>query len=53
MSTQSPIGPPKPTGKPMQWEAINTLRYDADGRLAEKWVQSNNRSFLVKLDVAP
>lgn len=51
--TQSPVGPLKPTGKPVQWEAINTFRYDADGRLAEEWVQSDNRSFLVKLGDAP
>lgn len=51
--TQSPVGPVQPTGKPVQWEAINTFRYDAHGRLAEEWVQTDYRGMLVKLGVAP
>jgi hypothetical protein len=32
-------------------EVMNTFRYDADGRLAEEWVQTDYRSFLTKLGV--
>jgi hypothetical protein len=31
---------------------INLFRYDADGRLAEEWVQTDYRSFLTKLGVS-
>jgi predicted ester cyclase len=49
--THSPIGPVEPTGKHIEWEVMNTFRYDQDGRLAEEWVQSDYRSFLTKLGV--
>jgi predicted ester cyclase len=49
--TSSPIGPVEPTGQHVEWEAINTFRYDDDGRLAEEWVQTDYRSFLAKLGV--
>ncbi len=49
--THSPIGPVEPTGERIEWEVIGTFRYDDDGRLAEEWVQSDYRSFLVKLGV--
>ena len=49
--TSSPIGPVEPTGQRVEWEAINTFRYDDDGRLAEEWVQTDYRSFLAKLGV--
>ena len=49
--TSSPIGPVKPTGQHVEWEVINTFRYQDDGRLAEEWVQTDNRSFLAKLGV--
>jgi predicted ester cyclase len=49
--THSPIGPIEPTGQHVEWEAINTFRYDDDGRLAEEWVQTDYRSFLAKLGV--
>ena len=49
--TQSPVGLVQPTGRPVRWEAINTFRYDADGRLAEEWVQTDYRSLLVTLGV--
>ncbi len=49
--THSPIGPLEPTGRHLEWELIGTFRYDADGRLAEEWVQSDYRSFLTKLGV--
>ena len=48
--TSSPIGPVEPTGQHVEWEAINTFRYD-DGRLAEEWVQTDYRGFLAKLGV--
>jgi predicted SnoaL-like aldol condensation-catalyzing enzyme len=49
--TYSPIGPVEPTGEYIEWEVIGTFRYDDDGRLAEEWVQSDYRSFLIKLGV--
>ena len=49
--TSSPIGPIGPTGEHVEWEVINTFRYDEDGRLAEEWVQTDYRSFLAKLGV--
>ena len=49
--TYSPIGPVEPTGQHLEWEAINTFRYNDDGRLAEEWVQTDYRSFLTKLGV--
>lgn len=49
--THSPIGPVEPTGQPVAWEVINTFRYDDAGRLAEEWTQTDNRSFLQKLNV--
>jgi predicted ester cyclase len=47
----SPIGPVEPTGQHVEWEVINTFRYDDDVRLAEEWVQTDYRSFLAKLGV--
>jgi predicted ester cyclase len=49
--TSSPIGPVEPTGQHVEWEAINTFRYDDDERLAEEWVQTDYGSFLAKLGV--
>ena len=49
--TYSPIGLVEPTGQHLKWEVMNTFRYDADGRLAEEWVQTDYRSFLTKLGV--
>ena len=49
--TSSPIGPVEPAGQHVEWEVINTFRYDDDGRLAEEWVQTDYRSFLAKLGV--
>ena len=43
--THSPIGSVEPTGEDVEWEVINTFRYDGEGRLAEEWVQSDHRSF--------
>jgi predicted ester cyclase len=50
--TYSPVGPVPPTGLHIEWEAINTFRYDEDGRLAEEWLQTDYRSFLTKLGVS-
>ena len=49
--TYSPIGPVAPTGQHLEWELINTFRYDENGRLAEEWVQTDYRSLLTKLGV--
>ena len=48
---ESPVGPIQPTGKPVRWEVINTFRYDAQGRLAEEWVQQDNISTLKQFGV--
>jgi predicted ester cyclase len=50
--TFSPVGPVEPTGQHVEWELINTFRYNDDGRLAEEWVQTDYRSFLAKLGVS-
>lgn len=47
--TQSPIGALEPTGKPVSWEVINTFRFNAEGRLAEEWAQTDYRSMLETL----
>jgi predicted ester cyclase len=49
--TYSPIGPVEPTGQHLEWEVIGIFRYDDEGRLAEEWVQTDYRGFLVKLGV--
>lgn len=48
---QSPVGPIKPTGKPVRWEVINTFRYNNAGLLAEKWVQNDGITFLKQFGV--
>jgi predicted ester cyclase len=50
--TYSPIGPVEPTGQYVEWEVIGIFRYDNEGRLAEEWVQTDYRSFLIKLGAA-
>jgi predicted ester cyclase len=50
--TYSPIGPVEPTGQRVEWEVIGIFRYDNEGRLAEEWVQTDYRSFLIKLGAA-
>lgn len=47
--THSPIGPMQPSGRSAEWTVINTFRFDADGRLAEEWAQTDYRSLLEKL----
>ena len=40
-----------PNGRPMRRELLNLFRYDAEGRLAEEWVQYDDLSFLEQLGV--
>jgi predicted ester cyclase len=47
--THSPVGPLPPNGNRVVFELMNIFRYDAQGRLAEEWVQSDNRSRLREL----
>jgi predicted ester cyclase len=47
--TQSPVGPLPPTGRRVTFELMNIFRYDDQGRLAEEWVQTDNRSRLRQL----
>jgi predicted ester cyclase len=47
--THSPVGPLPPNGEPVMFELSNIFRYDDQGRLAEKWVQTDNRSRLRQL----
>lgn len=49
--TQSPVGPLQPNGRHLEWEVMNHFRYNDEGRLAEEWAQSDQRSFLQKLGV--
>ena len=51
--TQSPIGPIPPNGERVVFELTNIFRYDDQGRLAEEWVQTDNRSRLRQLGAAP
>ena len=47
--TRSPVGPLPPNGNPVVLELTNIFRYDDQGRLAEEWVQTDNRSRLRQL----
>ena len=47
--TMSPVGRLEPHGKVVEWEVMGIFRYNADGRLAEEWVQTDYRGFLQKL----
>jgi predicted ester cyclase len=47
--THSPIGPLPPNGSRVVFELSNIFRYDEQGRLAEEWVQTDNRSRLRQL----
>src|ERR671937_2024468 len=49
--TRSPIGPLPPNGSPVVFELMNISRYDDQGRIAEEWVQTDNRSRLRRLGV--
>ena len=47
--THSPVGPLPPNGRRIVFELMNIFRYDDQGRLAEEWVQTDNRSRLRQL----
>jgi predicted ester cyclase len=47
--THSPVGPLPPNGRRVVFELMNIFRYDEQGRLAEEWVQTDNRSRLRQL----
>jgi predicted ester cyclase len=47
--THSPVGPLPPNGERVVLELMNIFRYDEQGRLAEEWVQTDNRSRLRQL----
>lgn len=47
--THSPVGPLPPTGNRVVFELMNIFRYDDAGRLAEEWIQTDNRSVLRQL----
>jgi len=47
--THSPVGPLPPNGRRVVFELMNIFRYDEQGRLAEEWVQADNRSRLRQL----
>jgi predicted ester cyclase len=47
--TRSPVGPLPPNGSRVVFELMNIFRYDRTGRLAEEWVQTDNRSRLRQL----
>lgn len=47
--THSPVGPLPPTGDPVVFDLINIFRDDGDSRLAEEWIQADNRSVLRQL----
>jgi predicted ester cyclase len=44
--THSPVGALPPNGNRVVFELMNIFRYDDQGRLAEEWVQTDNRSRL-------
>jgi predicted ester cyclase len=47
--TPSPVGPLPPNDRRVAFELMNIFRYDDQGRLAEEWVQTDNRSRLRQL----
>jgi predicted ester cyclase len=47
----TPAGTVEPNGQPMRRELLNLFRYNADGRLAEEWVQYDDLTFLKQLGV--
>lgn len=47
--THSPVGSLPPNGNPVVFELTNIFRYDEAGRLAEEWIQTDNRSVLRQL----
>ena len=47
--THSAVGPLPPNGQRVTFELTNIFRYDDKGRLAEEWIQTDNRSVLRQL----
>jgi predicted ester cyclase len=47
--TQSPAGPLPPTGTKVVMDLINIFQFDDDGRLAEEFVRTDQRSLLRQL----
>ena len=47
--TNSPVGSLPPNGQRVTFELTNIFRYDDQGRLAEEWIQTDNRSVLRQL----
>lgn len=47
--THSPVGRLPPTGDRVVFELMNIFRYDDTGRLAEEWIQTDQRSVLRQL----
>ncbi len=47
--TQSPEGTLPPNGQRIIFDLINIFRFDDQGRLAEEWVQTDNRGLLSQL----
>jgi predicted ester cyclase len=47
--TRSPVGPLPPNGSRVVFGLMNIFRYDEEGRLAEEWLQTDNRSRLRQL----
>jgi len=47
--THSLVGPVPPNGQRVTFELTNIFRYDDQGRLADEWIQTDNRSVLRQL----
>ena len=47
--THSPAGPLPPNGGRVTFELTNIFRYDDQGRIAEEWIQTDNRSRMREL----
>lgn len=47
--TQSPAGRLEPTGAHVVMDLMNIFRFDDEGRIAEEYVRTDNRSFLRQL----
>jgi predicted ester cyclase len=43
------VGPVPPNGQRVTFELTNIFRYDDQGRLADEWIQTDNRSVLRQL----
>jgi predicted ester cyclase len=50
--THSPVGPLPPNGQRVTFELLNIFRYDDQDRLAEEWIQTDQRSVLTQLGAA-